>query len=210
MGGRGVSTCSGFQAPEMSLPPFLRACLASPAPSHPSSRDQRLERRRGSVAWLPRGPSFGATLSTHAYRRNDFAHSSEWLDGIIGATFTPIQERAHAFTLATCVADNRITRLLSVLSAAETATCVGWCRLQDSNPRPPLYKSIALPTELNRPWTSAIKAAAGSQHLLALFRQIQRPRRVSPQRRPVPQPTKRYGNRVRASASHTICRLADR
>jgi hypothetical protein len=25
-----------------------------------------------------------------------------------------------------------------------------WCRLQESNPRPTDYKSVALPTELNR------------------------------------------------------------
>ena len=168
-GGRGVSTCSGFQAPEMPLPPFLRACLASPVPSHPSSADQRLERRQGSIAWLPRGPRSGRlyplTLTGESISLTRRNGSTE----IIGATFTPTQVRAHAFALATFVADNRIRWLFSVLSAAETATCEGWCRLQDSNPRPPLYKSIALPTELNRPWTSAIKAAAGSQHLLALF-----------------------------------------
>ena len=27
---------------------------------------------------------------------------------------------------------------------------VGWCRLRDSNPRPTVYKTVALPTELNR------------------------------------------------------------
>ena len=29
--------------------------------------------------------------------------------------------------------------------------CSYWCRLQESNPRPTDYKSVALPTELNRP-----------------------------------------------------------
>src|SRR4051795_3629672 len=27
----------------------------------------------------------------------------------------------------------------------------GWCRLQESNPRPTVYKTAALPTELSRP-----------------------------------------------------------
>src|SRR5216110_2816298 len=33
------------------------------------------------------------------------------------------------------------------------ASCleVGWCRLQESNPRPTVYKTAALPTELSRP-----------------------------------------------------------
>src|SRR3546814_8910628 len=35
-------------------------------------------------------------------------------------------------------------------AAVSGAFSRGWCRLQDSNPRPSVYKTAALPTELNR------------------------------------------------------------
>ena len=47
-----------------------------------------------------------------------------------------------------------------------------WCRLQGSNPRPPDYKSGALPTELSRPWKFKSRRAAilGAHCAAALFR----------------------------------------
>src|SRR5256885_14256375 len=47
-----------------------------------------------------------------------------------------------------------------------------WCRLQDSNPRPPDYKSGALPTELSRHELSDdLAAAAESKLLRPIFQQ---------------------------------------
>src|SRR5690349_11334101 len=37
------------------------------------------------------------------------------------------------------------------IKAAEAALRNSWCRMQDSNPRPSVYKTAALPTELIRP-----------------------------------------------------------
>src|SRR3546814_3968712 len=44
-----------------------------------------------------------------------------------------------------------------------------WCRLRDSNPRPPDYKSGALPAELSRPWI-AVRSEEHTSELQSLMR----------------------------------------
>src|SRR5262245_23547355 len=66
-----------------------------------------------------------------------------------------------------------------------------WCRLRDSNPRPPDYKSGALPAELSRPRFRATSAA---------------PDRQAPRQRSALRPIARGARRtvVRHAAKHRI------
>src|SRR5258708_25819927 len=50
----------------------------------------------------------------------------------------------------------------------------GWCRMQESNPRPTVYKTAALPTELSRPFKRLLLDAAESGLAAAgrLFRRL--------------------------------------
>jgi hypothetical protein len=56
-------------------------------------------------------------------------------------------------------AANRCEAVIFLVSANWLAS--GWCRLQESNPRPTDYKSVALPTELNRPFPKIVAEFSG-------------------------------------------------
>ena len=57
-----------------------------------------------------------------------------------------------------------------------------WCRLRDSNPRPTVYKTVALPTELNRRCARRCGYQRGSVGARARFRRG-RPQRSAPRGR---------------------------
>ncbi len=65
-------------------------------------------------------------------------------DRLGGAASTDRAVGEHVFSRPTIHA-TRALLLLVLFGAID-----GWCRLRDLNPRPSVYKTAALPTELNR------------------------------------------------------------